>query len=57
MKAGVRMTIKHIFTDLDGTLLNSAGRLTTENANLIKQSQLPVTMVSARAPREMLAPL
>ena len=51
------MTIKHIFTDLDGTLLNSDDRLTDENAQLIKQSRLPVTMVSARSPREMLAPL
>ncbi|MBZ2066504.1 Cof-type HAD-IIB family hydrolase [Streptococcus sanguinis] len=47
------MTIKRIFCDMDGTLLNSQGRLTDSNAKLISQANLPFTLVSARAPMEM----
>ena len=47
------MRIKHIFSDMDGTLLNSQGKLSDRNAELITQSQLPLTLVSARAPIEM----
>ncbi|MCI1985114.1 MAG: HAD family hydrolase [Lactobacillus sp.] len=46
--------IKHVFSDMDGTLLNSQGRLAPSNAALIHQAGLPVTLVSARAPIEML---
>lgn len=45
--------IKWVFTDMDGTLLDDEGRVTPENAALIAQSQLPLTLVSARSPREM----
>ena len=47
------MKIKHVFTDMDGTLLASNGRVTTTNASLISKSNLPLTLVSARAPLEM----
>lgn len=49
------MTIKHIFSDMDNTLLNSKGIVTPSNASLIKQAQIPFTLVSARAPFEMKA--
>ena len=48
------MTIKHIFTDMDGTLLNSQGRISEDNARKIRSAQIPVTLVSARAPMEMM---
>lgn len=47
------MNIKRIFVDMDGTLLNSQGRVSKSNADLIRQAQIPVTLVSARAPMEM----
>lgn len=47
------MTITRIFSDMDGTLLNSSGRLTDSNAQLIAQAEIPITLVSARAPMEM----
>ena len=47
------MTIKWIFTDMDGTLLNSQGRLTPSNATAICKANIPITLVSARAPMEM----
>ncbi len=47
------MEIKRIFTDMDGTLLNSQGRVSETNAHMIRQSGLPLTLVSARAPMEM----
>lgn len=47
------MTITRIFSDMDGTLLNSQGRLTDSNAQLIAQAGIPLTLVSARAPMEM----
>ena len=49
------MTIKRIFSDMDGTLLNSQGQLSDSNAKLIRESQIPMTLVSARAPMEMRA--
>ncbi|MFC6261886.1 Cof-type HAD-IIB family hydrolase [Levilactobacillus fujinensis] len=45
--------IKHIFTDMDGTLLNSCGELSPVTRQVVRQSQIPVTLVSARAPLEM----
>lgn len=47
--------IKHIFSDMDGTILNDIGEVTDQNADLIKASKIPVTLVSARAPIEMQA--
>ncbi|WP_125981752.1 Cof-type HAD-IIB family hydrolase [Loigolactobacillus iwatensis] len=47
------MTIQHIFSDLDGTLLNSAGQVSAVNQKAISACKLPLTLVSARAPQEM----
>lgn len=47
------MTIKRIFCDMDGTLLNSEGQVSKSNATLIREAAIPVTLVSARAPMEM----
>lgn len=47
------MMIRHIFTDMDGTLLDSQGQLTATNAEKILAAKIPVTLVSARAPIEM----
>ena len=47
------MTIKRIFCDMDGTLLNSNGKVSESNATLIRGAGIPVTLVSARAPMEM----
>ncbi|MBP2621946.1 HAD hydrolase family protein [Streptococcus panodentis] len=47
------MAIKRIFTDMDGTLLNSQGRVSADNAQAVRASEIPVTLVSARAPMEM----
>lgn len=47
------MNIKRIFCDMDGTLLNSEGRVANNNAALIRESGIPITLVSARAPMEM----
>lgn len=47
--------IKHIFLDMDGTLLNSAGVVSANNIVGIKDSGLKATLVSARAPIEMAA--
>lgn len=47
--------IKYLFSDLDGTLLNSAGVVSAANVTAIQASGLPVTLVSARAPIEMRA--
>ena len=47
------MTIKRIFCDMDGTLLNSKGKVSESNATLIRDAGIPVTLVSARAPMEM----
>lgn len=47
------MPIRHIFSDMDGTLLNSKGLLAESNAELILSARIPMTLVSARAPIEM----
>lgn len=47
------MTIKRIFLDMDGSLLNSQGRVSDYNAQLIRDSGIPITLVSARDPIEM----
>ena len=46
-------TIKRIFTDMDGTLLNSKGQVSERNARRIRRAAIPITLVSARAPMEM----
>ncbi|KRN25615.1 Cof-like hydrolase family protein [Lacticaseibacillus camelliae DSM 22697 = JCM 13995] len=38
---------------MDGTLLDETGRVRDSNAQKIKQSGLPLTLVSARSPKEM----
>ncbi|EHJ56799.1 cof-like hydrolase [Streptococcus urinalis FB127-CNA-2] len=47
------MKTKHIFLDMDGTLLNTKGRISADNAQLIRKANIPLTLVSARAPIEM----
>ena len=46
--------IKHIFSDMDGTLLQSNCKISENNVQVIKDSQIPFTLVSARSPREMI---
>ncbi|RRK10567.1 HAD family phosphatase [Lactiplantibacillus garii] len=46
--------IKYLFSDLDGTLLNPAGTVSQANVDALRQAGLPITLVSARAPIEML---
>ena len=45
--------IKHIFTDMDGTLLDTRGSLSDTNRWSVCLSDVPVTLVSARSPLEM----
>ena len=45
--------IKHLFSDIDGTVLNSKGEISEANINAIKKSGLPFTLVSARSPQKM----
>ncbi|MFC6324181.1 HAD family hydrolase [Companilactobacillus baiquanensis] len=45
--------IKHIFSDMDNTLLNEIGVVSEGNIKAIKDSKIPFTLVSARAPMEM----
>ena len=45
--------IKHIFTDLDGTLLNEQGQVTDVTAQTVIDSHIPFTLVSARTPNDM----
>lgn len=45
--------IKHIFSDMDGTLLNNACQISDGNVRAIEDSQIPFTLVSARSPKEM----
>ena len=49
----IYMNIKRIFCDMDGTLLNSEGQVSERNATLIREAEVPITLVSARAPMEM----
>ncbi|MFC6253133.1 HAD family hydrolase [Secundilactobacillus hailunensis] len=46
--------IKHIFSDMDGTLLNQHGKVSPGNTTAIQQAGIPFTLVSARSPRQML---
>lgn len=45
--------IKHIFSDLDGTLLNEFGEVSANNRNIIRSRGVPFTLVSARTPNDM----
>lgn len=45
--------IKYLFSDMDGTVLNSKGEISEVNINAIKNSGLPFTLVSARSPQKM----
>lgn len=45
--------ITHIFSDLDGTLLNETGNITEKNAATIIESGIPFSLVSARTPNDM----
>ena len=45
--------IKHVFSDMDHTLLNEDGKLTANTIATIRKLGLPFTCVSARAPQEM----
>ena len=38
------MTIKRIFCDMDGTLLNSNGKVSESNATLIRDADIPVSI-------------
>lgn len=46
--------IKQLFTDMDGTLLNPQGELSPATIQAVKQADLPLTLVSARAAADML---
>lgn len=46
--------IKHIFSDMDGTLLDCDGNMSPANKMAIEHSHIPFTLVSARAPMEMM---
>lgn len=45
--------IKQIFSDMDGTILNKAGKINPNTAKFLKNYPIPITLVSARAPMEM----
>ncbi|GAB5053791.1 MULTISPECIES: HAD family hydrolase [Pediococcus] len=45
--------IQHIFLDMDNTLLSPDGSISAKNISVIKNSPIPVSLVSARAPFEM----
>ena len=45
--------IKHLFSDMDGTVLNSKGQMSKITIKTIKESGLPFTLVSARSPQKM----
>ncbi|WP_407890056.1 HAD family hydrolase [Levilactobacillus sp. N40-8-2] len=49
--------ITYLFSDLDGTLLTPTGQVSPTTIATIQDSGLPLTLVSARAPIEMLPPL
>lgn len=46
--------IKHIFSDMDGTLLNQHGKVSAGNKTAIQHAGIPFTLVSARSPRQMM---
>ena len=43
--------IKHIFTDMDKTLLNDKGQINPKTAEYLQQIDVPLTLVTARAPK------
>ena len=45
--------IKHLFSDMDGTVLNSNGEISEVNIGAIRESGLPFTLVSARSPQKL----
>ena len=45
--------IKHLFSDLDGTLLNNNGELSDYTKKIIGECKIPLTIVSARSPQKM----
>ena len=45
--------IKHIFSDLDGTLLDDQGRISKVNQQTIETCPIPFSLVSARTPQAM----
>lgn len=45
--------LKHIFSDMDGTLLAADGKVAQKTVQAVAQTRLPLTLVSARAPMEM----
>lgn len=45
--------ITHIFSDLDGTLLNEQSKVTEETITTIKKANIPFSLVSARTPNDM----
>ena len=45
--------IKHLFSDLDGTLLNNNGQLSDYTKKIIRECNIPLTLVSARSPQKM----
>lgn len=53
IRDGVKVKVKQIFSDMDGSLLDDEGRVSNENIAAIKEAGLPFTLVSARAPMEM----
>ena len=45
--------ITHIFSDLDGTLLNEESKVSAETIQTIQESNIPISLVSARTPNDM----
>ena len=45
--------VKHLFSDMDGTVLNSNGEISEVNISAIKERKLPFTLVSARSPQKL----
>ena len=45
--------IKYVFSDIDGTILNNKGEVTKYTKELIRESRLFFTLVSARSPQKM----
>ena len=45
--------IKHLFSDLDGTLLNNNGEPSDYTKKIIRECNIPLTLVSARSPQKM----
>lgn len=47
------MVVEHFFSDMDSTLLGSDNGIPQHNIDIIKNVDIPFTLVSARAPVEM----